>query len=40
MGLVSQNIEQIFTALEKSLQTDMCQPLGFCDETQLKVDIF
>jgi hypothetical protein len=37
MGLVSLNIDQIFNALEQSLQKDMCQPLGFCDESQLKV---
>ena len=37
MTLVSQNIEQIFSALEQSLQKDACQPLGFCDESQSKV---
>jgi saposin len=36
MTLVSQNIEQIFSALEQSLQKDACQPLGFCDESQSK----
>lgn len=37
MALVADNIEQIFSSLEKSLQKDMCQPLGFCEEAQLKV---
>lgn len=32
MALVSDNIENIYSSLDKKLQTDMCQPLGFCSE--------
>ena len=40
MTIVADNIEKIYGYLEKNLQNEMvCQPLGFCDEIQLKVCI-
>ena len=41
MTIVADNIEKIYGYLEKNLQNEMvCQPLGFCDEIQLKVCTF
>ncbi len=37
MAIVADNMEKIYAYMEKSLQKEMCQPLGFCDESQLKV---
>lgn len=37
MAIVADNIDQIFSSMEKSLQKEMCQPLGFCNEAELKV---
>ncbi|KZS14611.1 Uncharacterized protein APZ42_019947 [Daphnia magna] len=36
MAIVADNIDQIFSSMEKSLQKEMCQPLGFCNEAELK----